>query len=221
MISIGIYSAPVERNNIKESITNYLNDNNIKYSISTITTTDELFHDFFQQNSKYNIIITYKENKLMYIKINSINYGKNVKQLTSGLLEFPLNNERLDEMMIADNGYNCPYGIFKVNTNKTFRLVPHEDIEYFYSSKGKTKIFLKNDETEEIKKSKKAIKKELTENYFVDCAKGYMVNLYNIKKIDKTNSIILMQSGDTIPINRKKFQHVFREYIKTMCGVKI
>jgi len=136
-------------------------------------------------------------------------------------LEFPLNSENLNEMMIADNGHNCPYGIFKVNTKKTLRLIPHEDIEYFYRSNGKTLVFLKNNETEEIFQSKKVIKKELSEDYFIDCAKGYIVNLYNIMKIDKTNQIITLQSGDIIPINRKKFQYVFREYIKTMCGIKL
>lgn len=84
-----------------------------------------------------------------------------------------------------------------------------------------TMIFLKNNETEEIFQSKKTIKKELAQDYFVDCEKGYIVNIFNIKKIDKANQIITMQSGEQIPINRRKFQHVFRILIKSKCGIEL
>lgn len=161
-------------------------------------------------------IIAYKK---FYIRRNYV--WKNVKQLTSGFLELPLNSENLDEMMLADNWHKCPHGIYEINSKKTFRLVLHEDIEYFYSSNGMTMIFLKNNETEEIFQSKKTIKKELAQDYFVDCEKGYIVNIFNIKKIDKANQIITMQSGEQIPINRRKFQHVFRILIKSKCGIEL
>jgi len=221
MINIGIYADLVERNNIKTSIIKYLENANIEANINYIKTLDALFHDFFQLNNKYNIIITCAENKLKFIKINSVNYGKNVKKLTSGILEFPLSSESIDEMMLADNGHNCPHGIYEINSKKTFRLVPHEDIEYFYRSNGKTMVFMKNNETEEIFQTKKAIKKELAEDYFVDCAKGYIVNIFNIKKIDKINQIITLQSDNKIPISRKKFQYTFRMLIKAKCGIEL
>ena len=224
MINIGIYANLVERNNIKTSITKYLENSKIEANINFIRTLNELFHDFFQLNSKYNIIITCEENKIKFVKINSIKYGNNnfdVKNLTLGILEFPLSIESIDEMMLADNGQNCPHGIYEINSKKTFRLVPHEDIEYFYRSKGKTMIFMKNNETEEIFQTKKAIMKELAENYFVDCAKGYIVNIFNIKKIDKINQEITLQSGNKIPINRRKFQHTFRTLIKAKFGIEL
>lgn len=221
MINIGIYADLIERNNIKASIKKYLKDTNLEANVNYIRTLDELLHDFFQLNNKYNIVMTCTEDKLMFIKINSVNYGKNVKKLTSGILEFPLSSEGIDEMMLADNGHNCPHGIYEINSKKTFRLVPHEDIEYFYRSKGKTMVFMRNNETEEIFQTKKAIKKGLAEDYFVDCAKGYIVNIFNIKKIDKTNQVITLQSGNKIPISRKKFQHTFRILIKAKCGIKL
>jgi len=65
------------------------------------------------------------------------------------------------------------------------------------------------------------IKKQLTEDYFINCARGYIVNLFNIKKINKTNNEILLKSGKKIPISKNKFQHVFKIYIKAMNGIKL
>ena len=66
-------------------------------------------------------------------------------------------------------------------------------------------VFLANNETEKIKASTKKIKEELSEDYFVNNSRGYLVNLFNVKKIDRVNNEIIFKSGSRIPISRKIF----------------
>jgi len=218
MIKIGIYAESIDRKKIKKSITQYLNNTNVEAEINYTRTKDEVL-SISNPDGNYNIMIICEGNKIKYIKKNSVNYGKKVVQLTSGVFEGALNNEILDEIILSTIGYGCPQGIYKINSKKMFRLIPHEDIEYFHCSKEESIVFLANNETEKIKASTKKIKEELSEDYFVNSSRGYLVNLFNVKKIDRVNNEIIFKSGSRIPISRKNFQNTIRTLIKTIYGI--
>lgn len=131
-----------------------------------------------------------------------------------------MTSEQLNEILFSNNGQDCPPDIYKINNRKTLRLIPHEDIEYFDWNKDKSLVHLTNNETEEIFQSTKEIKKELPGDYFAECARGYIVNLFNIKRIDKTNQEITLKSSKTIPLNRKLFQNLINNLIRFVYGIK-
>ncbi|MBP1925637.1 DNA-binding LytR/AlgR family response regulator [Sedimentibacter acidaminivorans] len=220
MITIGIYADSIDRKKISIAVIQFLKENQIEGKVSYIRKSHEILN-VFDQHCKYNIIIISKNNELTYIKRNSSHYVKKSLQLTTGLLVSPLNSENLGEIIISENNYNCPHGFYKIDTNKTMRLVPYKDIEYFHWSEGKSILYLTNNETEDISNTVKRIKTELSEDYFVECARGYIVNLYNVKKIDKINQEITLKSENKIPINRKKFQHTFKMLIKDIYGMEL
>ncbi|MFA9422747.1 MAG: LytTR family transcriptional regulator DNA-binding domain-containing protein [Sedimentibacter sp.] len=221
MLNIGILVDPKEKAILTEPIKNYFKQAKVKANIEYIKNYDVLFDTFFLKENGYNVVIIKSNDKFMYIKKISIDYDKNISEMISKPLEFPLDNEKLNELFFYSSKLNCPHGIYKINNKKTIRLVPYEDIDYFHSANKKRKLFLRNGEAEEIFQSNKMIKKQLTEDYFINCARGYIVNLFNIKKIDKINKEILLESGNRIPISKNKFQHVFKTYIKSMNGIKL
>ena len=220
MITIGIYADSIARKVISIAVVQYLTENHIEGKVSYLRKSHEILN-IFDQICKYNIIIINKNNELTYIKRNSSHYVKKSLQITSGLLVSPLNSENLGEIILSENSYNCPHGFYKIDTNKTMRLVPYKSIEYFHWSEGKSILYLTNNETEDISNSVKSIKTELSEDYFVECARGYIVNLYNVKKIDKIKQEITLKSENKIPISRKRFQHTFSMLIKAMYGMEL
>ena len=131
MITIGIYADSIARKEINIAIIQYLKENHIEGNVSYLRKSHDILN-IFDQISKYNIIIISKNNELTYIKRNSSHYVKKTLQLTSGLVDGPLNSENLGELILSEysyNCYNCPHGSYKINTNKTIRLVPYKDIE--------------------------------------------------------------------------------------------
>nr|WP_312579786.1 LytTR family transcriptional regulator DNA-binding domain-containing protein [Sedimentibacter sp.] len=220
-INIGILANPKERMRIKTPIVKYLKEVGFKFNIEYIGSHKKLVKTSFPKEYKYNVVIIFEDNKLNYMKRTSVDFDKNISEMKLGLLEFPLDNENLDEIFFSCDNLNCPHGFYKINNKKTFRLVPYENIDYFHSADKKRTLHLANGEVEEIFQSNKMVKSQLIEDYFVNCARGYIVNIFNIKKIYKDNNEILLNSGNRIPLGRKKFQHVLRTYVKVMSGIVI
>jgi DNA-binding LytR/AlgR family response regulator len=218
MIKIGIYADSITRNRIKISIVQYLKEVNIKAEISYIKSKDEVINIFDTYN-KYNIIIIKRKNKLIYTKKFAVNYGKKHVQIISGSLENPLSNENLSELFFSNNGCGCPHGIYSISTQNTLRFVSHEDIEYFHCSRAESMVFLTNSEAEQINQTTQKIKMELSEDYFVECARGYVVNLFNVKKIDKFNKFLILKSGKEIPLSKKNYQETINKLFKAIFGI--
>jgi DNA-binding LytR/AlgR family response regulator len=78
---------------------------------------------------------------------------------------------------------------------------------------------LKGGETEEVNKSITKLKVELPEDYFAECTKGYIVNFYNVKKIDRVNHNLVMYSGYKIPISPRRYTDIVRKFMEVMFGM--
>jgi len=220
MIKIGIYSSDSnQKKQIKRAMKKYFNDLKMESDIRCITAKKNVLKNFTDKYAEYNIVLFCEENRINYIKRNLVNYLENFSSQTVGWTDFPLDTEKIDEIIFNEDYHNCPRGVYGLNTNTTVRAVSYSDIEYCQWINGKTVIFLKDNETEEITDSIKNLKTELSEDYFSDCSKGYIINLYNVKKIDRSNHQLVMNSGCRISINQRKYSDLVKLFIRLMFGI--
>ncbi len=159
------------------------------------------------------IVIICDGDDIKYVRRSGTVY-KNSHQLDVGWFNGTLNNERIEEIIYSDDTKRCPQGIYKLCSKKVIRAIDYEDIEYFKWENGRTAIYLKDNEIEITIESVKSIKRKLPEDFFVDCISGHIVNLYNIKKIDKSNNILTMKSGNKIPFYKENLKIIIRWYFK-------
>lgn len=220
MIKIGVYSKDSnQKKEIKRSLKQYFYDLNIESEICCIRTKMRALNNLAAIYAEYNIVLLCEDNKITYVKRNLVNYMKNYCSQTVGWTDIPLNNDKIDAIIINEDYHNCPHGVYGMNTRKTVRAISYSDIEYCQWMNSKTVIFLKDNETEEINESIKVFKTKLPEIYFADCVKGYIINLYNVKKIDRVSHQLVMKSGNKISISRYKFSGIIRLYIMVMFGI--
>lgn len=220
MIKIGIYcSNRVQKKEIKNTIKQYFDALQIESEIISLRTKIAALKDMTVGYIDYNIVILCEEDRLIYLKKNIVNHFKGYSNITVGWLAMPINMDKIEKIIFNEDYHNCPRGIYKLITNKTIRAIPYGDISFFRWNGEKTIIHLKDYETEELKQSIKKIKEDLPENYFAECIKGYIINLYSVKKIDKTNHEFVMHSGHRIPISDRKYSAMVRLYIEVMFGI--
>jgi len=150
---------------------------------------------------------------------SNIKCSKMHVQILSGSLENPLGNENLSELFFTNNECGCPHGIYSISTQNTLRFVYHEDIEYFHCSRAESMVFLTNNKTEQINQTTQKIKMELSEDYFVECARGYIVNLFNVRKIDKFNQLLILKSRSEIPLSKKNYHETINKFFKAIFGI--
>jgi len=220
MIKIGVYSKDSnQKKEIKKLLKQYFNDLNIAAEIGCIRTKMRALENLADIYAEYNIVLLCEENTITYVKRNLVNHMKNYSSQTVGWTDIPLINDKIDEIIINEDYHNCPHGVYGMNTRKTVRAISYSDIEFCQWMNGKTVIFLKDNETEEIKESIKIFKTKLPKIYFADCVKGYIINLYNVKKIDRVNHQLVMKSGNKISVSRYKISDIIRLYIMVMFGI--
>ena len=222
MLKIAWYGDIVELKQIEPVITKYLTEKNIPFEINRFKHESNFLNDYFFKKD-FQLLLICKNNNLSYIIKTYHNFDKNYMHMVSGVLELPLNPVTVERELISniENTYRCPYGIYIINNRKVFHKILHEDIEYIQRNKNKSVIYLRNGETEEIRKSINKIINELNETYFVKCCKGYAINIFNINKVNKSTNTIELKSGAEIPLTRKNFQQFLKAYIFSMEGLKI
>lgn len=220
MLKIGIYCKDrVQKKEIKKSLKEYFDALQMEAEITTLRTKVTVLNDITESFTDYKIILLCDEDKVSYFKKNVVNHFKDYSNMTVGCLSLPLSMDKIEEIIFNEDYHFCPRGVYKLITNKTIRAIPYDDINFLRWNGNKTIIYLKDYETEEEKKSIKKMKVELPEKYFVESIKGYIINLYNVKKIDKVNHQLVMHSGHRIPISSRKYKSFVRLYIEVMFGI--
>lgn len=222
MLKIVLHCDNKERKEIEPALSEYLTNKDITFEIYHVGSASKFLSDYFYQKD-FQMLLIYKNNSVSYILKTYHNFEKNYMHMVSGILELPLNFDSIYEKLFnnIESTYRCPYGIYNVSNRTLFRKILHEDIEYIQRLNDKSVIFLRNGETEEINKSINKIKTELNEKYFIKCCKGYIVNIFSIKKVNKDTHTIELKSGIKIPLSRKNFQEFLKSYIFSMEGFKI
>jgi hypothetical protein len=59
-----------------------------------------------------------------------MDYNKNIAETSSGILVLPLDNEKLEEIILSSNNLVCPNGVYIITNHKTTRLVPYVCIKH-------------------------------------------------------------------------------------------
>lgn len=220
MIKIGVFcNNSAQKKEIKDILNQYFEALQIEAEITSLRTKMKVLRDIAAAYIDYNIVMMCEEERLTYFKKNIINHFRNYGNMTVGWVSMPLSIEKLEEVIFNEDYHGCPRGVYKLDTNKTIRAIPYSDINFFRWNGDKTIIYLKDYETEEIKNSIKRVKEKLPEKYFAECIKGYIINLYSVKKIDKINHEFVMYSGHKIPISSRKYKEMVRLYIEVMFGI--
>lgn len=116
-----------------------------------------------------------------------------------------------EEEVIETIGTIINYGINKKYEKRYINLVGRgytyriniEEIIYMESTRGKVKLVTVKGEEDLSNYTLYKLTEELTED-FVQCHRGFVININYIEKIDKTNSTIKLKDIDyLIPIGRK------------------
>ena len=220
MFKIGIYCKnEVQKKEIKKCLKQYFEELQIEIQINIIRSKTAFLKNISGRYMLYNIVLCCEEDRITYFKSNMVNHVKNQGFIILGWMNMPIYTENIDQMIFNEEYYLCPLGIYKIITKNTIMAVALGDIEYCQWNGNKTIMFLKSNETEEIGKSIKILKSELPMDFFVVCNKGYIINFYNVKKIDRVNHEFVMYSGHKIPISYKKYTDIVGLYIKVMFGL--
>lgn len=222
MLKIVLHCNNQEFKEIEPVLSEYLTNNNITFEIYYVGSATKFLSDYLYQKD-YPLLLVCKNSNLSYMLKTYYNFDKSYMYMVSGILELPLNIDSIDKKLFnnIESTYCCPYGIYNINNRTVFRKILHEDIEYIQRLNDKSVIFLRNGETEEINKSINKIKTELNEKYFIKCCKGYIVNIFNIEKVNKNTNTIELKSGIKIPLTRKNFQEFLKSYIFSVEGFSI
>lgn len=72
-----------------------------------------------------------------------------------------------------------------------------------------------------IGKSTAKIAKELNKSHFIKCSQGYIINLFNIDKIDTSRKVVRMKSGAEVPISRKGQREFLKAIFITTTGINV
>lgn len=220
MIKIGLYCNDTEmKKEIKNNLIHYFDELKIEAQITNIRTKTSVLNNIAAGYIDYNIVMLCENDRVTYFKKNAINHFRSYSNITVGWLSMPNFMDNIQDIIFNEDYHGCPMGIYKLNTSKTIRAIQHGDINFFRWNGDKTVVYLKDYETEEIKQSIKKIKEELPESYFAECVKGYIINLYNVKRIDKVTHEFVMYSGHRIPISPRKFNSMISLFIKVIFGL--
>ena len=99
---------------------------------------------------------------------------------------------------------------FQIKSNDGIQNVPYDTIMFFESSLVPHKLILHTrNERIEFRGKMKNIK-ELSPDFF-QCHKGYIVNIKNVKRIDKAEKIVVMTNGETAMVTPRKLSSLIAE----------
>nr|WP_312579824.1 LytTR family DNA-binding domain-containing protein [Sedimentibacter sp.] len=220
MLKIVLHGDIQARKQIEPILSEYLSEKNIPFEVYSVGSAFKFLNKYFFQKD-YQILFICKDNSISYISKIYHDFEEKYMCMVSGTLELPLTTDSIVQELFSniEHTCHCPYGIYTVTTRKALHSITHEDIEYIRRINGKSTIYLQNGETQEVGKSMNKIMEELNEKYFVNCCKGYIVNIFNIKKVNKDTCSIKLKSGAEIPIAKRKFQQFLKAYSFSMQGV--
>ena len=222
MLKIALYCNAKNRKEVEPTLADFLTEKNIDFEIHHVGSAPRFLNDYYFQKD-FQLLLTYSDNNLSYILKTYYNFDKKYMHTVSGNLDLPLNPDNINNELFhnIETTYRCPYGIYYVSNKTIACKILHEDIEYIQRVDNKSVIHLCNGETETVYKNLKKIKEELNEEYFIKNHKGYIVNLFNIKKVYKDSSTIELKSGTLLPLPKRKSQYFLKAYMLSMEGLKI
>lgn len=175
-----------------------------KYEIHHVSSPLHIIRDYLSE-TQFKLFIISSKDAITYIINVYNNFDLKILRCISGKIEFPLTYEKINKNIAEKlkSSRICPYGAYVLRRKGEMRRILHKEIEYIHREKKKSVIYLNNGDSESLAKSTVKIAKELNKSYFIKCGKGYVINFFNIDKIDNSCKVIRMKSGAEIHMSRK------------------
>jgi len=214
MIKIALYGDTAVLKIVEDILSSTFEKNNISFEIYT-TSKSLVFMRSYLPNHDFKIYIVCRGEKTSYILRS---YKKEqASDLIFGKISFPPTSDEINENLLRNHELSkvCPYREYILKSKNIQRKILHEDIEYIEAEGHKTIFHLKNGDTETTSQNMGLILYRLNAKYFVKCSRKYVVNIFNIHKIRKTDGvqdIIELMSGVEIPLTNKHSKEFFSAY---------
>lgn len=222
MFKIVLYGSSSDRTQMEHALSEAFKEKNLSFKIYSASNSLKFLVDYLYNND-YQIFVTCIDGQASYIIKTYNNLDIQLCHFVSGSISFPLTLDEIHEKIIKNIELSklCPYGVYIAKNYNTIHKILHEDIEFIHREKTKSVFYLKNGDTITSSKNIGKIADELNRNYFVKCCKGYLVNIFNIYKVNTKCNCIELHSGKTIPMSKTNFKNFIKSYSFTTLGIDI
>ncbi|GEM_PF-3779247 len=194
---------------VEQALTQYLEKNNIIFEMKKIHGIKE-FIDYYASNYAYDLYITCITDTVIYDLNVYDDYNNKESRRFKGILTLPLTDKEIREKLFKKREYHnkCPYGICSMYAN-------YEDIEFITNENSQSILHLTDGSTKNTERKLMEITKALDERCFVKLGNKFIVNIFNVKKLDAEKDIVLFNSGASLPLKRnerKKIEWILLSY---------
>lgn len=114
------------------------------------------------------------------------------------------------------NEYISLKGFFSFKQKQKLERIPCSEIEYFESSQRNATVYLRSGKRFTFPAKLDDIESKVPGTIFVRCHQSYLVNMENVRQLDKVNKQFQMVSGGIVDISRRNMsevQEVFDTFI--------
>lgn len=111
----------------------------------------------------------------------------------------------IDEFLSLDR-------FFSFKQKMKFESIPYCEIECFESNQRNVSIYLRNSKINTFAAKLNDIESKVPNTRFVRCHQSYLVNMENIRLLDKVNKQFHMVSGKKVDISRRNMSHVLERF---------
>lgn len=219
MIKIVICGNKKEIKQIEDILVQCLKEISDPIEIYHVSSPLYLMRDYLSEMS-YKLFIISSKDSITYMVNAYTNFDLGISRYIAGEIKFPLTCKKINKSLAEKikSSWTCPYGSYILRRKGELQRILHEEIEYIHREKKKSIIYLSNGESEPIAKSTTKIAKELDKSHFIKCSKGYIVNFFNIDKIDMSRKVVRMKCGAEIPISSRGLREFLKAIFITATG---
>lgn len=115
--------------------------------------------------------------------------------------------EKIDQLF---NGFRYFGNLLMFDTRQLLYIIPVEEVVYFQSDLKYVNIICQSKDSISIYKKLDEVEASLSK-VFLRIHKSYIVNRTYIKRVDKTNRIVVLENGEELPISNSQYVKVMEE----------
>lgn len=179
------------------------------------------FMETYAKGTLFSIYIIFLDNTAEFLANAYHDYQHKTSLWCRGTLSLPLDPLEIEKKLSEYVRIRivCPYGAYYLKNRTVFRKIIHEDIEYISKENKKCVFHLKNGETESEWTNLKKIRDNLDMKLFVKCGKKYIINIFNVAKMDKSAMTVKLKSGTTLKLKRGHYGKLWRVFCFSVLGL--
>lgn len=106
------------------------------------------------------------------------------------------------------NEYRSFDSYFSFKQKQKLERIPFQEIEFFESNQRNVSVHLKGDHVQSFIAKLSELETKVPSANFVRCHQSYLVNMENVRMLDKVNKLFEMESGKKVDISRRSMSAV-------------